>query len=230
LHLASGISPLTHALSKLASGARWLSLLVIAFTFSFAATDFDRMQSLAQQQYGPKALETVVAWRKLIEESMSLPDNDKLNKVNTFFNRRILFKSDMEVYGQEDYWATPLEFMGHGAGDCEDYVIAKYMSLRILGIANERLRLIYVRYQSGGATPVAHMVLGYYAHPSEEPVILDNMVSSIRTGSMRPDLSPVYSFNSEGLWVGGAATSSADPTTRLSRWRDVLDRMHRDGL
>jgi hypothetical protein len=47
---------------------------------------------------------------------------------------------------------------------------------------------------------------------------------------MRPDLSPVYSFNSDGLWVGGATTSSADPTTRLSRWRDVLERMRRDGL
>ncbi len=211
-------------------GAFWCLCLLLAFALSFAATDFDRMQSLAQQQFGPKALETVVAWRKLIEESTSLPDNDKLSKVNTFFNRRILYKSDMEVYGQEDYWATPLEFMGHGAGDCEDFVIAKYMTLRILGIPNERLRLIYVRYQSGGATPIAHMVLGYYAQPSDEPVILDNMVTSIRTGSMRPDLAPVYSFNSEGLWVGGATTSSADPTTRLSRWRDVLDRLHRDGL
>jgi predicted transglutaminase-like cysteine proteinase len=210
--------------------AQWLIWLAAAFALSFAATDFDRMQSLAQQHYGPKALETVVAWRKLIEESASLPDNDKLNRVNTFFNRRILYKTDMEVYSQEDYWATPLEFMGHGTGDCEDFVIAKYTTLRILGVPNERLRLIYVRYQSGGATPIAHMVLGYYAQPSEEPVILDNMVGSIRAGSMRPDLSPVYSFNSDGLWVGGATTSSADPTTRLSRWRDVLDRMRRDGL
>jgi predicted transglutaminase-like cysteine proteinase len=159
----------------------------------------------------------------------ALPENDKLNKVNTFFNRRILYKSDMEVYKVEDYWATPLEFMGHGAGDCEDFAIAKYMTLRILGIPNERLRLIYVRYQSGGTPPIAHMVLGFYAQPTEEPVILDNMVTSVRPASMRPDLSPVYSFNSDGLWVGGATTST-DPTTRLSRWRDVLERMHQDGL
>jgi predicted transglutaminase-like cysteine proteinase len=228
--LAPQISRLNHTLHALKSRIQWLIWLVMAFALSFAATDFDRMQTLSQQQYGPKALETVVAWRKLIEESTSLPDNEKLSRVNTFFNRRILYKTDMEVYSQEDYWATPLEFMGHGAGDCEDFVIAKYTTLRILGVANERLRLIYVRYQSGGATPIAHMVLGYYAQPSEEPVILDNMVGSIRAGSMRPDLSPVYSFNSDGLWVGGATTSSADPTTRLSRWRDVLDRMRRDGL
>jgi len=194
-----------------------------------AGPDFDRMLSLAQP-YGPVAVQTVAAWRKLVEESAGLSDTDKLNRVNTFFNRRILYKTDMEVYKLEDYWATPLEFMGHGAGDCEDFAIAKYTTLRLLGVANERMRLIYVRYQSGNTPPVAHMVLGYYAQPAEEPVILDNMVSSIRTASMRADLLPVYSFNSDGLWVGGATTSSADPTTRLSRWRDVLERMRQEGI
>ena len=194
-----------------------------------AATDYDKMLGLAQQQYGAQAVQTVTAWRKLIEESAALAETEKLNKVNTFFNRRVLYKSDMEVYKVDDYWATPLEFMGHGAGDCEDYSISKYVTLRILGVPNERLRIIYVRYQSGNTAPIAHMVLGYYAQPADEPVILDNMVSSIRPASMRTDLSPVYSFNSDGLWVGGATTST-DPTTRLSRWRDVLDRMHQEGL
>jgi predicted transglutaminase-like cysteine proteinase len=217
-------------MSGLKAGARWLLLLGTALAISFAATDFDRMLMLAQQQYGAGAVQTVTAWRKLIDDAGALAENDKLNKVNTFFNRRVLYKSDMEVYKVEDYWASPLEFMGNGAGDCEDFSISKYVTLRILGVPNERLRLIYVRYQTGNTPPIAHMVLGYYAQPSEEPVILDNMVSSIRPASMRPDLSPVYSFNSDGLWVGGATSSSADPTTRLSRWRDVLDRMHKDGL
>jgi len=203
---------------------------LIAFVVSLAATDFDRMLSLAQQQYGAGAAQTVIAWRKLIDESASLSESEKLNKVNAFFNRRILYKTDWEVYNQEDYWATPLEFMGHGAGDCEDFVIAKYMTLLILAVPNERLRLIYVRYKTGNTAPIAHMVLGYYAQPNDEPLILDSLVSSIRPASMRTDLSPVYSFNDTGLWVGGATTSSADPTTRLSRWRDVLDRMHKDGL
>ena len=55
-------------------------------------------------------------------------------------------------------------------------------------------------------------------------------ISSVRPASQRPDLAPVFSFNSDGLWVGGAATSAADPTARLSRWRDVLERMRRDGF
>lgn len=228
-HVAAERASLRQLFSSLSSGTRWLLLLALV-AISVAAPDLDKMQGLAQQRYGQPAADTVGAWRKLMEEARSLPDNDKLNKVNTFFNRKVLYKTDQEVYNQEDYWATPLEFMGHGAGDCEDFSISKYMTLLMLGIKNENLRLIYVRLKNGAAPPIAHMVLGYYADPADEPVILDNMVSSIRPASMRPDLSPVFSFNSQGLWAGNAATSSADPTARLSRWRDVLERMRQDGL
>ncbi len=204
--------------------------LWLAYAASLAVPNFDKLQALAQQRYGDRATESVSTWRRLIEESRSLPEREKLDKVNAFFNRRILFQSDLEVWQLEDYWATPLEFMGRGTGDCEDFAIAKYMTLQILGIGNERLRLIYVRAKSGSTASIAHMVLGFYPQPTEEPLILDNLISSVRPASMRADLVPVFSFNSDGLWLGGATASSADPTTRLSRWRDVLDRMRQDGL
>lgn len=210
----------------------WLLLLGLSLLFisSFAAPDLDKTQALAQQRYGAQAAANIVAWRRLIEEARELPDQDKLNKVNTFFNRRVLYQTDSQVWQQEDYWATPLEFMGRGAGDCEDFSIAKYITLQMMGINNEHLRLSYVRYKVGATPPIAHMVLGYYPEPTSEPLILDNMISSVRLASMRTDLTPVFSFNSDGLWVGGATTSSADPTARLSRWRDVLDRMRQDGI
>jgi len=204
--------------------------LSLAYVASLAEPNLDKMQALAQQRYGAGAAQTVAAWRQLIEESRALSDSDKVNKINAFFNRRILYKTDMEVYKQEDYWATPLEFMGNGAGDCEDFVIAKYMTLQMLGIGNEHLRLIYVRYQVGDTPPIAHMVMGYYPQPTQEPMILDNMVSSVRPASMRSDLTPVFSFNSEGLWVPGASASAADPTARLSQWRNALARMREEGL
>jgi len=216
---------------ELSSGAWVLALVLwLIFVASIAASDPDKIQALAQQRYGARATETIVAWRRLIEESRTLPDSEKLNKVNTFFNRRILFQTDQEVWQQEDYWATPLEFMGRGAGDCEDFAIAKYITLQALGIGNERLRLVYVRAKSGSTASIAHMVLGFYPQPTEEPLILDNLISSVRPASQRPDLMPVFSFNSDGLWVGGATASTADPTTRLSRWRDVLDRMRQEGF
>ncbi len=204
-----------------------LSLFLAA---SFATPDFDKTKTLALQRYGIHASETVAAWRQLIEESRPLPEQDKLIKVNTFFNQRLLFQDDIAVWQAADYWATPLEFMGRGAGDCEDFSIAKYITLQMLGVGNEHLRLIYVRAQSGSTASIAHMVLGYYPQPTAEPHILDNLISSVRPASQRTDLTPVFSFNGEGLWVGGATTSAADPTTRLSRWRDVLERMRQDGL
>jgi predicted transglutaminase-like cysteine proteinase len=204
-----------------------LGLIIAA---AIAAPDLDKTQALALQRYGTRAAETINAWRQLIAEVRPLSETDKLNKINAFFNRRIVFQSDLEVWGQNDYWASPLEFIGRGAGDCEDFAIAKYMTLQLLGIGKERLRLIYVRAQSGSMPSIAHMVLGFYPQPTEEPLILDNLISSVRPASQREDLTPVFSFNSEGLWVGGASTSAADPTVRLSRWRDVLDRMRQEGL
>lgn len=204
--------------------------LWLIFAASIAATDLDKTQALALQRYGARAAETIGAWRRLIEESRALPDSDKLSKVNAFFNRRLLFEEDILVWQQADYWASPLEFMGRGAGDCEDFTIAKYVTLQMLGIGNERLRLIYVRAKTGSTASIAHMVLGFYPQPTEEPLILDNLISSVRPASQRADLTPVFSFNNDGLWVGGATASAADPTTRLSRWRDVLDRMRQEGL
>lgn len=142
----------------------------------------------------------------------------------------MFYELDPVVWGQNDYWATPLEFIGRAAGDCEDFAIAKYVTLLQLGVPNERLRLIYVRARTAGAKTEAHMVLGYYENPSDEPLILDNLITSIRPASQRPDLTPVFSFNSQGLWVAGQSQSAADPTTRLSRWREVLDRMKQEGL
>ena len=207
-----------------------LSVVMLLFiAASSAAPDPDKIQALAQQRYGARATETIAAWRALIQEVNGLSDIEKLNKTNTFFNRRILYASDLAVWQQEDYWASPLELVGRGSGDCEDYAIAKYITLQMMGINNQHLRMIYVRAKTGAST-VAHMVMGYYAQPTEEPMILDNLISSVRPASQRADLAPVFSFNSDGLWAGAATVSSSDPTARLSRWRDVLERMRQDGF
>ena len=224
--------PVWAALARQAGG--WALALVLAgWGWSLAQYQLDKMQSLAQERYGAVAVETVVAWRKLMEEARSLPEDEKLKSINVFFNRRMRYASDQEVWGQVDYWASPLEFMGKSAGDCEDYAIAKYMSLLMLGIPPEKLRMIYVRARFGGSGSTnseAHMVLGYYPTPGDEPMILDSLVGSIRTASSRTDLMPIFSFNTQGLWVGGATTSAADPTARLSQWRAVMERMRQEGL
>lgn len=71
------------------------------------------------------------------------------------------------------------------------------------------------------------MVLGYYAQPDAEPLILDNLTGLIRPASQRPDLTPVFSFNSEGVYVAGHSTRSVDS---ISRWRNLLEKMRREGV
>ena len=210
---------------------RWVALAcAILLPWTWAATDLDKTLSLARERYGNAGAEAVTAWRRLIQEGASLSEPDKLARVNDFFNRRVLFDSDMAIWQQHDYWATPLETMGRGAGDCEDFSIAKYATLLLMGVSNERLRLIYVRARTGSTKSEAHMVLGYYQQPTDEPQVLDNLIGTIRPASSRPDLTPVFSFNSNGLWAVGTAAPMGDPTVRLSRWRDVLERMRKEGL
>ena len=210
-----------------------LAAFVGSLSLVLASADGARMEEIARARYGEAVADAVRDWRALIFDPTIDDERERLTRVNTFFNRRLRFDDDIKVWKEADYWATPLESIALGAGDCEDFAIAKYASLLISGISSERLRLIYVRARIGGPqskVSQAHMVLGYYPTPDAEPLILDNLVSEIRPASRRPDLFPIFSFTSEGLWVQGASTSSADPTARLSRWRSVLQRMRAEGL
>ena len=182
----------------------------------------------AAQKMGPATLVQAQAMVQMIADAANEPDNARLKTVNAFFNRRIEYRDDRDVWGVPDYWATPLESLGKGAGDCEDYAIAKYLALIAAGTPPARMRLVYVRADLGGSA-VAHMVLAYYAEPNGEPVILDNLISEIRPASRRPDLAPVFSFNAEGLWQGVTGASAGDPVARLSRWRDLLAKVRAEG-
>ncbi|WP_192036906.1 transglutaminase-like cysteine peptidase [Halomonas sp. YLGW01] len=196
-----------------------------------AALDMARLRQVMQSRFETQGTAALEAWLALIERLRPLAIAEQLAGVNDFFNQRIRWLDDRAIWQQEDYWATPLETLGRGDGDCEDFTIAKYITLLQLGMASERLRLIYVRATLGrGGLSQAHMVLGYYRLPGAEPLVLDNLVESIRPASERLDLTPVFSFNSDGLWTGGSSQSRVDPVQRLSRWRSVLARMREQGF
>lgn len=188
--------------------------------------------SQAAQRLGPRAVQSVRVLQPLIVTVADQDDESRLVAVNQFFNRRVLFRDDADVWGEHDHWASPLEMLDKGAGDCEDYAIAKYFTLVATGMPASKLRLVYVRAQIGGpgGPAQAHMVLAYYAAPSAEPLILDNLIGDVRPASRRPDLTPVFSFNSDGLWQGVGAAAAGDPAARLSRWRDVMAKARAEGF
>ncbi len=182
----------------------------------------------AEKRYGAlgAARQRILAWETLTADSARVPEMERLEQVNRFFNRQLQFVDDTRLWRQVDYWATPIESLVKGAGDCEDYSIAKYFTLRRLGIPSEKLRITYVKALRLNQ---AHMVLTYYSSPSAEPLVLDNLINKIRPASQRSDLLPVYAFNAEGLYLPGSPHKKSD-SKKLSRWQDLLRKMRLEGF
>lgn len=211
---------------------RWVLLCLACGWGGSSALEInaDKLQSLSASRYGAKGAKAVSNWLQLLHNPPPALEKDKLAVANDFWNRALLSGDDITIWGKDDYWATPLESLGKGAGDCEDYVIGKYFTLLSLGVPANKLRFIYVRARIGGpasSSQIAHMVLGYYDTPNAVPLVLDSLISTILPASQRRDLTPVFSFNADGVYVDG---KPAAPVDRLSRWRDLLQRMEREGI
>jgi predicted transglutaminase-like cysteine proteinase len=192
--------------------------------------DFSVISRRAESLYGPlgPAKQRIDAWQNLLATQKQDPELEKLDVVNRFFNKQVRYEEDIDLWHEVDYWATPIESLIKGAGDCEDYAIAKYFSLRRLGVPSEKLLITYVKALRLNR---AHMVLTYYHSPNAIPLVLDSLIDTIKPASERPDLLPVYAFNGEGLWLPGAqGNKKVGDTKRLSRWQDLLKKMTAEGF
>lgn len=211
-----------------------------------SATGDGRLQHLAQgssvpeaftpgrsdqivQQHGPAAGNRLIAWQDMLvsPQYQKLPELQKLALVNDFMNQTP-FVSDLQHWGRQDYWATPFEFLSTNGGDCEDYSIAKYFTLRALGVPGDKLRITYVKDLANYKE--AHMVLAYFPEPDAEPLVLDNVHKKILPASARTDLLPLYSFNGSGLWLakeqsGRSHSQSVGNSDRIGHWRDLQARL-----
>ncbi|MFZ2267537.1 MAG: transglutaminase-like cysteine peptidase [Azonexus sp.] len=179
-------------------------------------------------------MQRLMVWKRLLNDmrgaevqgakaSEGRAESLTLRKANDFFNQ-VPYANDQAAWGREDYWATPVEMLGLFAGDCEDYSIAKYLSLKDLGIPIERLRITYVQAKS---TNEAHMVLAYYPTPDAEPWIMDNLIRELRPASQRPDLEPVFSFNDDDVWTANG-TSRKGGASQVRLWRELLEKLSRE--
>ncbi len=183
----------------------------------------DRILVKAEEKYGGGARRRLLEWQELVQTDASSSDLEKLEKVNDFFNR-MDFVDDILHWGQEDYWATPVEFLSSAGGDCEDFSIAKYFTLKLMGVPESRLNLTYVKALRLNQH---HMVVTYYSSPGAEPLVLDNLIGFIKPASQRSDLLPIYSFNGLGLWLAKqrGRGQQVGSSSRLKRWQDLLERM-----
>jgi len=192
--------------------------------------DFAAISRKSEALYGPLGAGKgrIDAWQHLMATQNQGSELQRLRAVNLFFNQQLRYVEDSDLWHEVDYWATPIQALIKGAGDCEDYAIAKYFSLRRMGIPSDKLRITYVKALRQNR---AHMVLTYYSTPQAQPLVLDSLMDAIKPASQRSDLLPVYAFNGEGLWLTGAAgNKKVGDTKRLSRWQDVLKKMQAEGF
>jgi predicted transglutaminase-like cysteine proteinase len=205
-------------------GLAVLSVVLGAPAQSLLSEDKQMIEAV-RQFYGNAAAMRLHGWRQLVREGQAgdWSERNALSKVNIFFNR-LQFIDDIKLWAKNDYWATPLEFLGAGGGDCEDFSVAKYFSLLELGIDDDKLRLVYVKALELNQF---HMVVAYYPTASAVPLILDNLEGTIRPATERGDLEPIYSFNGQHLWLMRERGQGelAGRASRLSLWNDLRGRV-----
>jgi predicted transglutaminase-like cysteine proteinase len=216
----------------ISSNKVWLSLLssllllistALLYAKSSSQLDEAKIITALNSYYGERAAKRGRAWFDMMQASYHLTSPEKIKNVNDFFNQ-LSFIDDIKLWGDKNYWATPIEFIGVNGGDCEDFAIAKYFTLLELGIADQKMRIMMVKALTLNQY---HMVVSYYENPSSVPLILDNIDFRIKPASQRNDLVPIYSFNGKQLWLnkekgqGELAGSSA----RIKQWTNLNHRL-----
>ena len=206
------------------------SALLATCLYAAPTQELNQQQIVSElsKRYGDRAGLRAKAWFKVLKDSQQLDEIKKLEKVNQFFNL-FRFVDDKTLWGDSNYWASPMEFIGVNGGDCEDFSIAKYFTLLQLGINEDKLRITMVKAASINQY---HMVLAYYEKPSSIPLVLDNLDRIIKPATQRKDLLPVYSFNGKQLWLNKEKGRGvlAGSSSRLEKWTDLKLRLGVDRL
>lgn len=134
------------------------------------------------------------AWKAQLQSLSGASARDKVAAVNSYINQ-ISYIEDSKLYGQSDYWATPVEFFRKG-GDCEDFAIAKYASLRALGFSTDQLRIAIVQDKIKN---IAHAILIVYTE--DGTYVLDNQDKRLRYAAEVTRYQPVFSINASNWWL-----------------------------
>ncbi len=137
---------------------------------------------------------TTKGWQSFLDGLQGKDVQTQIKEVNRAMNAK-KYILDIKNWGQEDYWATPFQFLKKN-GDCEDYAISKYMALKALGVKVEDMRVVALQDLN---LNLGHAVLVVYV--GDEPQLLDNQISSVVPANSIRHYQPVFSINEEGWWL-----------------------------
>lgn len=154
--------------------------------------------------------EVVQKWRSSLAPLNGLPLRQMASEVNNLMNK-VRYIGDQKNWGKSDYWETPIEFLTYG-GDCEDFAIAKYVSLRALGVPDRAMRVAIVKDTQKG---IPHAILIVYTE--DGPMVLDNQIKQMTEASAINHYKPIYSINRTAWWLH--TNGNSNPTQIASAAR-----------
>jgi predicted transglutaminase-like cysteine proteinase len=88
---------------------------------------------------------TALQFLAIVDSGRALEGRARIGEINRAINLNLKPRSDLALYGAEDVWSAPLTTFAMGAGDCEDYAIAKFVALQQAGISADDLRIVILR-------------------------------------------------------------------------------------
>ena len=147
----------------------------------------------------------------VVEAARGREGRARLGEVNRAVNLAIRPESDRAQYGLEDLWATPLMTFASGAGDCEDYAIAKYVALRTAGIPDADLRLVIMHDDQLGQD---HAVVA--ARLENRWLVLDNRTMLLRADTEMQNVTPLLALDSGGADPAPVEVASAKPAAAVA--------------
>jgi predicted transglutaminase-like cysteine proteinase len=160
----------------------------------------------------------------VVTNAQSISPWQKLKYINNTVNLQAKNVLDISNYGLEDYWATPSELWTVKKADCEDYATTKYFLLELAGINPDLLFLSHVTVIEENQ---AHMVLLYFQKDENTYYVLDNLTPDILPLQSRPDLSIVYSFNRDDMWMNKQTDIRGEKvgsTEQMELWKNLKQR------
>lgn len=170
----------------------------------------EKIKTAAAERTGKRARQRLESWEKLINGFQQSSMWKKVVAVNNFFNQEIRSESD-RLSASEDYWQSPIETLVRGAGDCEDFAIGKYVSLRLLGLPVKQLSLAVLKDDADNG----HAVLLYYPQNVGYPVVLDQIdfrcsrfgkdsILALSLWRSMRRMNPVFEINEDSFTVFGS--------------------------
>lgn len=168
---------------------------------------FDRF---ADEVNSGQSNEVVQKWRSHLASLKGLPLDEMADGVNDMMND-VRYIGDNKNWGRSDYWETPVEFLSYG-GDCEDFAIAKYVSLRMLGVPDNLMRVAIVRDVQKG---LPHAILIVYT--DEGPMVLDNQIKRMTPAADIGHYKPIYSINRTAWWLHSDRNSNVTQVASAAR-------------